>query len=60
MNGSFDVYKDNCGKFRWRLTAADGEILAGADAPYDTLAAAIAATRSAKRAATGAKVVDRT
>ena len=60
MTGTFDIYKDNRGKFRWRLTAADGEILAGADAAYESLDAAIAATATAKRVAAGAKVADRT
>ncbi|MFC7621448.1 YegP family protein [Microlunatus sp. GCM10028923] len=60
MTATFDIYKDNRGKYRWRLAAADGEVLAGSDAQYDTLAAAITATKSAKRAAAGAKVADRT
>ena len=39
MAGKFEVYEDKAGKFRFRLKAGNGEIVAVGEA-YDTMAAA--------------------
>lgn len=57
-HGSFDVYVDNSGKYRWRLTSADGLPIAFTDQAYETRAAAITASESAQRAAAGATIAD--
>lgn len=53
MAGKFEVYEDKSGKYRWRLKAGNGEIVASGEA-YETLAAAKAGVESVKRAADGA------
>ncbi len=60
MTGTFDIYQDNSGKYRWRLTSAKARVIASADDTYDTKSAAITAARAAKRTATGADIFDRT
>lgn len=57
MAGKFEVYEDKTGKFRWRLKASNGEIVASGEA-YNTKAAAIKGTESVQRAADGASVVE--
>lgn len=57
MAGKFEVYEDKAGKFRWRLKAGNGEIVASGEA-YNTKAAAIKGTESVQRAADGADVVE--
>lgn len=59
MAGKFEVYADKSGKFRFRLKASNGEIVAVGEA-YETKRAAIAGTESVQRAAEGAKLVDLT
>jgi uncharacterized protein YegP (UPF0339 family) len=39
MAGTFEVYEDKAGRFRFRLKAGNGEIVAVGEA-YDTMAAA--------------------
>ncbi|NYI46284.1 hypothetical protein BJ993_003364 [Nocardioides aromaticivorans] len=59
MAGKFEVYEDKAGKFRFRLKASNGQVVAvGED--YETKAAAIAGTEAVQRAADGATVVDLT
>ena len=60
MTGTFDIYKDNSGKYRWRLTSAKARIIASGDDTYDTKSAAITAARAAKRTAAEADILDRT
>jgi uncharacterized protein YegP (UPF0339 family) len=57
MAGKFEVYEDKGGKFRWRLKAANGQIVASGEA-YETKAAAKDGVESVKRAAEGATVVE--
>jgi uncharacterized protein YegP (UPF0339 family) len=59
MAGKFEVYEDKAGKFRFRLKAANGQVVAvGED--YETKAAAIKGTEAVQRAAEGATVTDLT
>lgn len=57
MAGKFEVYQDKAGKFRFRLKAGNGEVVATGEA-YETKAAAIKGTEAVQRAADGAKVVE--
>ena len=57
MAGKFEVYEDKAGKFRFRLKAGNGEIVAVGEA-YETLAAAKEGCAAVQRAADGASVVD--
>ena len=53
--GKFEVYKDRAGKFRFRLKASNGQVVATGEA-YETKAAAKKGCESVLRAATGAPV----
>ena len=57
MAGTFEVYEDKAGKFRFRLKAGNGETVAVGEA-YDTLAAAKDGCAAVQRAADGADVVE--
>ena len=57
MGAKFEVYEDDAGKYRFRLRALDGGIVAVGE-PYDTMAAAKEACASVKRAAAIATVVE--
>ena len=57
MAGTFEVYEDKADKFRFRLKAGNGEIVAVGEA-YDTLAAAKEGCAAVQRAADGATVVE--
>lgn len=57
MAGKFEVYEDKAGKYRFRLKAANGQIVASGEA-YETLAAAKAGCEAVQRAADGASVVE--
>lgn len=57
MAGKFEVYEDKAGKFRFRLKAGNGEIVASGEA-YETKAAAKEGCAAVQRAADGAKVVE--
>lgn len=57
MAGTFEVYEDKAGKFRFRLKAGNGEIVAVGEA-YDTMAAAQEGCAAVQRAADGAEVVE--
>ncbi len=59
MAGKFEVYQDKAGKFRFRLKAGNGEIVATGEA-YETKPAAKAGCEAVQRAASGAPVVDAT
>lgn len=59
MAGKFEVYADKQGKFRFRLKAGNGEIVATSEA-YDTKASALKGVDAVKRAAADATVVDQT
>ena len=59
MAAKFDLYKDAKGKFRFRLKAANGQVIAIGEA-YETKAAAQNGIDSVKKNAAGAAVDDQT
>jgi len=59
MAGKFEVYEDRAGKFRFRLKAGNGEIVASGES-YETKAAAKKGCESVQKAADGAAIVDTT
>ncbi len=59
MPGKFEVYTDKAGKFRFRLKAANGQVVATGE-DYETKAAAIKGCEAVQRAAADAAVVDTT
>jgi uncharacterized protein YegP (UPF0339 family) len=59
MAGKFEVYKDKAGKFRFRLKAGNGEIIAIGEA-YDSKAGAISGIQSIRANAEAATLVDLT
>lgn len=59
MAAKFEVYEDKAGKFRFRLKAGNGEVVATGEA-YESKAAAVKGCDAVKRAAEAAEVVDLT
>ena len=59
MAGKFELYTDAAGKFRFRLKAGNGEIIAVGEA-YDSKASALNGIESIKKNAPEAAVVDQT
>lgn len=59
MAGKFEIYKDSAGKFRFRLKAGNGEVVATSQA-YETKAVAIKGTQAVQRAAADAVTQDLT
>lgn len=59
MAGKFEVYEDGAGKFRFRLKAGNGEVVATGQA-YETKAAAVKGTKAVQRAAADATIKDLT
>ena len=57
MAGKFEVYEDRAGKFRFRLKATNGQVVASGQ-PYETKAAAKKGCESVQKAAAGAKIED--
>lgn len=57
MAGKFEVYEDAAGKFRFRLKAGNGEVVATGQA-YASLAGAKEGCAAVQRAADGANVVE--
>jgi uncharacterized protein len=57
MSGKFEVYKDRGGKFRFRLKASNGQVVATGEA-YETKASALKGCESVQKAAQGATVVE--
>lgn len=55
MAGKFEVYQDSAGKFRFRLKASNGQIVASGQA-YETKAAAKKGCESVLKAAEGAPI----
>lgn len=55
MAGKFEVYEDRAGKFRFRLKATNGQVVASGEA-YETKAAAKKGCESVQKAAEGAEV----
>lgn len=59
MAAKFELYKDSAGKFRFRLKAGNGEIIAVGEA-YNSKSAAQNGIASVQTNAPGAQVVDLT
>lgn len=59
MASKFELYKDAGGKFRFRLKAANGEIVASGEA-YESKANLLKGVDAVKRAAADATVDDKT
>lgn len=59
MAGKFELYRDNAGKFRVRLKARNGEIIASSEA-YETKANAKNGIKSVQDNAPTATIDDRT
>lgn len=57
MAGKFEVFEDKAGRFRFRLKAGSGEIVAVGE-PYDTIAAAKEGCPAVQRVADGATVAE--
>jgi len=59
MAGTFELYKDKAGKFRFRLKASNGQVIASGEA-YESKASAMNGIASVQKNAAGAKVDDQT
>ncbi len=59
MAGKFELYKDNAGKFRFRLNAGNGEVIATGKS-YESKSAAENGIKSVQTNAASATVVDLT
>ena len=59
MAGKFELYTDKAGKFRFRLKAGNGEIIATGEA-YETKASAKKGIESVQKNAPGATIDDQT
>jgi hypothetical protein len=57
MAGKFEVYEDKAGKFRFRLKASNGQVVATGEA-YETKAAAKKGCESVQKASAGAPVTE--
>lgn len=55
MAGSFELYTDRAGKYRWRLKAGNGEIIAVGEA-YESRAGAVKGIESVKKNAPPAAI----
>jgi hypothetical protein len=59
MIGKFELYKDRADKFRFRLKAGNGEIIAVSEA-YNSKASALGGVESVRKNASDAKLDDQT
>ena len=59
MAGKFELYKDSVGKFRFRLKASNGQIVATGEA-YESKASAMNSIESVRKNASGATLDDQT
>jgi uncharacterized protein YegP (UPF0339 family) len=57
MAGKFEVYTDKAGKFRFRLKASNGQVIATGEA-YSSKSACLNGVESIKKNAPGAEVVE--
>lgn len=57
MAGKFEVYKDRAGKYRFRLKASNGQVVATGEA-YETKAAAKKGCESGQNAAASAPIIE--
>jgi len=59
MAGKFELYNDKAGKFRFRLKASNGQVIATGEA-YETKASALNGIESVKKSSAGATTEDQT
>ncbi|HET7760757.1 MAG TPA: YegP family protein [Phycicoccus sp.] len=59
MAGKFELYKDKAGKFRFRLKASNGQVIATGEA-YETKASAMKGIESVRKNASDAALDDQT
>jgi uncharacterized protein len=59
MPGKFELYQDKAGKFRFRLKASNGQVIAASEA-YETKKAAQNGIASVQKNAPTAKIDDQT
>jgi uncharacterized protein YegP (UPF0339 family) len=59
MAGKFELYKDKAGKFRFRLKASNGQVIATGEA-YETKASALNGIESVRKNAGDAALDDQT
>lgn len=59
MAGKFELYKDKAGKFRFRLKASNGQVIATGES-YETRASAAKGIESVRKNASGAALDDQT
>ena len=59
MAGKFELYRDQGGKYRFRLKASNGQIIAVGEA-YNTKKSALNGIASVQKHAPDAKIVDET
>lgn len=57
MAGTFEIYKDKAGEFRFRLKATNGQVIATGEG-YKTKASALKGIESVQKNAPGAKISD--
>ena len=57
MSGKFEVYEDKAGKYRFRLKAGNGEVVAQGEA-YESRDGAHRGCEAVQRAAAGATIED--
>ena len=57
MAGKFEIYKDKANKFRFRLKAGNGEVIAGGEA-YETKASCLNGIESVRKNAPDAQLVE--
>ncbi len=56
--GKFEIYPDAAGKYRWRLKASNGQVIATGGEGYSSKASAKAGIESVKKHAASAEVVE--
>ncbi len=56
----FQIYKDSAGKFRWRLRAANGEIIASSGEAYESKDSCKNGVQSVKTNAPRAQITEMT
>lgn len=59
MAGQFELYKDTAGKYRFRLKASNGQVIATGEA-YETKASALNGIESVRKNAGSATLEDQT
>ena len=60
MAAKFEIYKDESGEFRWRLTHTNGQVIADSGEGYTTKANAVKGINSLKENVPNATVEDKT